>query len=1138
MTLPDHAERQRLATELDDTMVVEAAAGTGKTSEIVRRIIAVLSRGPATADSIVAVTYTVKAAGELKLRLRSELEAERQSAPPGEKRRRLEEASRRLEYARVNTIHGFCADLLRERPVEAGVDPAFATLDETQASRLFRETFQTWIQRRLEDPPEGLRRMLRRTTDDGNVIDSLQKSAAELAKWRDYPAPWRRAAFPRLEAIDALTAQLHRFALLTDRCPDRWDSLYRDTRAARELDREIQRAEQVASRDYDGLESALIGLPEADWFRNPKAGTNAAYGPERRGEVLAEHGRLVEAIAAFKRQVDRDLAPLLQSELREVVELYENEKRRRGKIDFLDQLLRTRDLLRNSRDVRAMLQRRFTHIFVDEFQDTDVLQSEILLLLAGSDATVSSWRDVIPVPGKLFVVGDPKQSIYRFRRADVRVYHQVRDLLISRGATLVHLQASFRSVPAIQAVVNRAFRVQMTGDSEFQSAYSSLEPVRPDFAAQPAVIALPIPEPLGKKGGVTKTAVKASLPSTVGAFIRWLLSDSGWTVTERERPGERVPVSARHVCILFKNFTSYDGDITRPYVDALDAREIPHLLVGGRSLHEREEVMALRAALTAIEYPDDERAVFAALHGPLFAIGDAELLEHRTQYGYLNLFNLPPGVPARLAAIPEALALLCSLHRSRNARPAAETIERLLEATRALAGFVFRPGGEQALANVLLIGDLAREFDAEGGLSFRDFVDQLEDDAERGQATEAPTTEEGSDGVRLTTVHKAKGLEFPVVILADPAAPLTPGTVGPFTNAAEGLCAMKLSGCIPLELEENEDREREETTAENIRVAYVAATRARDLLVVPVTGGGGRVDNSWLSPLDASLYPDQSGWKDAQPSQGCPSFVGTTTVLQDFSAETELPGLHRIGQSQPDSCSVTWWDPAALELRTEARFGIRQQELLREPEDPSVVLEERGRFEAWQVQHEAVIGRASVPSLTIRRATDATSEVGLDIPVAVVDLGVVLPRPGGPRFGSLVHAILATADLDANESTLSEVARVQGRIHGATDDDVAKAHRLVEATFAHPLLRRAAVAFGRGRCRREAPVTLKTPDGVLVEGIVDIAFEEDTGWTVIDFKTDHDLTKGLELYRDQVRLYAQAVADATGQSAQGVLLKL
>jgi len=199
MTLVDQRARDQIANALDDTLVVEAAAGTGKTTELVKRILRVLATGRARVEEIVAVTFTEKAAGELKLRLREALERERAATTDAQPRERLDGALGSLEEAHVNTIHGFCAELLRERPVEAGVDPLFRVLTETQSDRLFEEAFGGWLQAQLADPPEGVRRALRRSApfsfsgarprDDG-PIDRLQRAARELSEWRDFPAPW------------------------------------------------------------------------------------------------------------------------------------------------------------------------------------------------------------------------------------------------------------------------------------------------------------------------------------------------------------------------------------------------------------------------------------------------------------------------------------------------------------------------------------------------------------------------------------------------------------------------------------------------------------------------------------------------------------------------------------------------------------------------------------------------------------------------------------------------------------------------------------------------------------------------------------------------------------------------------------
>ena len=229
--------------------------------------------------------------------------------------------------------------------------------------------------------------------------------------------------------------------------------------------------------------------------------------------------------------------------------------------------------------------------------------------------------------------------------------------------------------------------------------------------------------------------------------MSWLVRDSGWQVAERlpaggaggmapaESAWTRVPVEARHICILFRRFESFGTDMTRSYVEALEARDVPHLLVGGRSLHAKEEVTTLRAALAAVEYPDDELSIFATLRGSLFAIEDAALLEYHQRFGRLHPFRLPKvpidgeAAQERFAPIVEALTALCEAHRMRNQVPVAETSGRLLETTRAQAGFVMRPGGEQALANVMHIADLARRYEAGGGLSFRGFVEQLADAA-------------------------------------------------------------------------------------------------------------------------------------------------------------------------------------------------------------------------------------------------------------------------------------------------------------------------------------------------------------------------------------------------------------------------
>ena len=210
------------------------------------------------------------------------------------------------------------------------------------------------------------------------------------------------------------------------------------------------------------------------------------------------------------------------------------------------------------------------------------MQAEILVLLSADSTDVCDWRKVRPIPGKLFIVGDPKQAIYRFRRADVGTYEEVKKLLLDRGAKFFELTTSFRSLPSIQCVVNESFSTEMDRKlADARAQYVPLSPFRSDYTKQPAVVSLPVPGPYGLRR-FSMQAVESSLPDAIAAFVDWLVHESGWTAAEKGNSDNRVPISASHVCLLFRRFYSFDEDMVRPYIRALEARDLPHLLVGGR----------------------------------------------------------------------------------------------------------------------------------------------------------------------------------------------------------------------------------------------------------------------------------------------------------------------------------------------------------------------------------------------------------------------------------------------------------------------------------------------------------------------------------------------------------------------------
>ena len=261
----DSDARRRIFKNLEESLLVEAAAGTGKTTELVQRMVAVLGKGLTTIDRVVAVTFTRKAAGELKLRLRQELDKARNDASDAAEARHLEHALERLEEARIGTIHSFCAEILRERPVEARIDPAFAELNEYESPRLYGQAFRAWLQAKLAESSPGLRRCLLRLAsgedwDRRPPIEKLQDAGWNLVEWRDFPAEWRRPPFERDREIDALVEQSIALAEMSARGANARDYLRIALEPAREAAGRIQRAEAVRPRDYDALEALLLEM--------------------------------------------------------------------------------------------------------------------------------------------------------------------------------------------------------------------------------------------------------------------------------------------------------------------------------------------------------------------------------------------------------------------------------------------------------------------------------------------------------------------------------------------------------------------------------------------------------------------------------------------------------------------------------------------------------------------------------------------------------------------------------------------------------------------------------------------------------------------------------------------------------------
>ncbi|HTU48499.1 MAG TPA: UvrD-helicase domain-containing protein [Bryobacteraceae bacterium] len=1107
--------------DLKQSYIVEASAGTGKTTALVHRIVDVIATGAADIEKIVAVTFTHHAAGNMKLRVRGELERRRARELDNSVRSRLADAAQKLDKAFIGTIHAFCAQLLRQRPIEAGIDPRFRELSQSEALLVFGRVFRCWIEAQLAAPSATLQRALARLawrdeSGQGEPLDSLRQAAWCLAEWRDYNEPWSARPFDRDRRLNALLEEAETVAALRSQCVNVYDPLFSGLQPLADFLDRVRRASEVGVRDSNVIENELLRLPvDMRWL---KIGYGRFAQNVTRETILDRWNAFKAQIEAFRLNANADLVASLRNELWQVVAMYEEAKSRAGLLDFMDLLLYARRLLYENEGARRNLQARYTHIFVDEFQDTDPLQADILLLLAAQDPAAQDWRQCPSEPGKLYLVGDPKQSIFRFRRADAELYRRICEQLGIVGVVQDQLNTSSRSTEALQAFVNAAF--------EKMPEYLPLEGGAPAHPDQPAVLALPMPNPYGARN-LSKAAVDQCSPNAVAAFIHWLLQESKWKVRDR-KTGEWVRLKEGDICILFRRFSNRGVDLTQHYVRSLEARGIRHVLVGSKSFHQREEIGTLRTALCAIEWPEDELSVFALLKGTLFAVLDDTLLRFRSTYGRFYPFTkLPPDLDPEFHPIRDAFDLIKDLHRTRNAVPIADTLNQLLESTRAQAAFAFRAGGERVLANVYRLADLARSFEVGGSAtSFRAFVEFLETEYQTSGTSEAPVLEQQGDGVQIRTVHKAKGLEFPVVILADLTANLI-SSEGGDRYIKDKLCAQRLLGWTPWELLDHSAEEREAEREEGMRLAYVAATRARDLLVIAGVGAKQyQGDDSWLSPLYDALYPPDDRWQVAGAARGCPKFGDSTVLNVPFDQSNSVcirPGRHfpKIGSHE-----VVWFDPKLLKLEVPKREGVEDENVLSgTDEQASAGLETYNR---WKARREEFIAAGCMPAFNLRTAHNIRQATeAAHIEITYMDLRSGPARSSNRKVGTVVHEILQNA---AGSDECAALAQVYGRKHGVAPMEIAAAAETARKAFLHldPILSNAA------EIHRELPVIVRLEDGTIVEGNVDLAAFDGKCWTVVDYKTgradDPDPV--------QLQIYGLALQRATGSNARGIFLEV
>jgi ATP-dependent helicase/nuclease subunit A len=1047
----DALARQRIRTDLDVNMLVEAGAGSGKTTSLVGRMLALVERGTPV-DQIAAVTFTRKAANELRERFQLELERRARTAEAGsEQGQRVAVALRDLDRAFLGTVHSFSARLLRERPLEVDLDPNFEEVSEEDWAELQRTFWNRWLElvRRADDPA------LAELHAVGVDPRALYKGFKDVVTYPDVDFELRETAAPDVAACRRKLRVLldrARQAMPREEPEDGWDKLMG---LVRRLDFHARIHDWEHTADFcaaiEPITKSQCDLTQKRWGATTEA--------KKAAKALSEDFLAwLEADAADVLRCWREHRyPAVMRFLQSAAADFARERHATGRLGFEDLLLLSARLLRENPTVRDELGERYRYLLVDEFQDTDPVQAEVCFLLASPSSEGSDWRRVTPRAGALFVVGDPKQSIYRFRRADIQVYELVKARLEACGDVLA-LTRNFRSAEPIGTLVNAHFR-----DVFPQEASAEQAPFRPMLTSEEAT----------GRDGVYRYAVRPEKKSN-GAIVAEDAACLATWIAGRVERGER---DAGDFLVL----TADKAPIAH-LARALAERNVPVATTGAKLPQERE-LTELIAVLRALEDPENAVRVAAVLEGLFFGCSPADLYDGRAAGLHFGVTHRP--------AEAESLAgrALLQLHewwKVSQRQPADVLVERILDDTGLLAYAAGQPLGDARAGALLHVVETLREVSVAGAAGLTDAIAHLELLLEQ-EAPDAPLRPGRADAVRVMNVHKAKGLEATVVVLAAPKgrsehAPMVYVRRGEGDRAIGGIVISDDQRPIaqPAGWAEMEAAESVFAEAERARLLYVAATRAKRELVVA------RLE--WVS-AKGEAAADKSAWSPLAPA------------LDRFAADISL----------------------AAEPAPGRRVVERTADSMREA------------VEAAAVRVQA----ASMSSVTVATVTEAAKADRDD--VRSYDLPAATST--GAAWGRAVHRALEGLGRGREGDGLRAFVAAVARDEGLTGEQATRLERLVAEVRASDAWRRLSE---HGAPHFELPVMRCTAgDGgsvVVREGVVDAAAQGDDGWVVVDWKTDNvdDKTwaERRERYTRQVESYAEILAALTGGRAEGRVERL
>ncbi|MDR4886868.1 UvrD-helicase domain-containing protein [Fredinandcohnia sp. QZ13] len=805
----DQEARDKISTVLNQNFLVEAGAGSGKTTSLVDRMVNLIYTGTAKMDEIVAITFTKKAADELKTRFLTVLEKKSKVETDLDVKFLLEDALQNIEQSFIGTVHSFCARLLRERPVEAGIGVHFSELEDTEDDKIAKAAWLVYTHKLEQDHPRKSRIM----KDLGLREKDLMERFCQMKNYPDVEWASEVIEKPNLDDV------FRRFITLlkeASRCipkeiPKGPDSLQEAIDDALRHVKYDDKTDALKIKIFQLFDKKLK-VTQYKWTSKEDAKEYHA----RITDFFEEH--IQPLLVSWSEYCHPFVIELFQEAFAE----YEIIKQERSLMNFQDLLMRTAALLRDNAEVRSYFQGKYKRLLVDEFQDTDPIQAEIMFYLTGEDVTEQNWTKCKPRPGSLFVVGDPKQAIYRFRRADIDIYNLVKELIEAHGGEVLQLIMNFRTVDNVTSLLNEVFQEHLPEEETVhQAAYRPLfsykEGSKTDFSG---IKRLVLADEIAKNKAITVEEDANSITAYVQKLIKEGHEPREFMILTRQKDGIDV------------------------YASKLEEAGIPVSVSGEMEIGTILEFQDLICLLEALVDPNDQIALVAALRSIWFGISDEELFQWGQAGGVFSIFAPSPDHlnSDTKQHIEGALSKLKQYVKWKTSHSPVVTIKKIMEDIGLYPLFLIKGYGKREATNLLQILEALRVKEEDEATTFSQAVDYVKQQIE--EKTKVINLEEDENAVRIMNVHKAKGLEAPIVFLAHPGKKPEArnkiwshirreeqSSTGYFMfERKQGFARKPVAQ--PLYWESYLDAEEAYLLAEEIRILYVAATRAEKAMII------------------------------------------------------------------------------------------------------------------------------------------------------------------------------------------------------------------------------------------------------------------------------------------------------------------